>query len=89
MRSFGKNLTRNKTAGRLRHACRRYYGGQFLTGASFAIIFLYFRTAELKCMKHWALQANNESGNSTSKTNGVLYGDSQWEEIKYNENTKK
>ena len=27
------------------------------------------------CMVHWVLYANNESWNTTSKTNGVLYGD--------------
>ena len=26
------------------------------------------------CMKHWVLYANNESWNTTSKTNDVLYG---------------
>ena len=27
------------------------------------------------CMEHWVLHANNESWNTTSKTNDVLYGD--------------
>ena len=27
------------------------------------------------CMKHWVLYANNESWNTTSKTNYVLYGE--------------
>ena len=27
------------------------------------------------CMEHWVLDANNESWNTTSKTNDVLYGD--------------
>lgn len=27
------------------------------------------------CMEHWALYADNESWNTTSKTNNVLYGD--------------
>ena len=27
------------------------------------------------CMEHWVLYANNESWNTTSKTNDVLYGD--------------
>ena len=27
------------------------------------------------CMEHWVLCANNESWNTTSKTNDVLYGD--------------
>ena len=26
------------------------------------------------CMEHWVLYANNESWNTTSKTNDVLYG---------------
>ena len=26
------------------------------------------------CMEHWVLYANNESWNTTSKTNNVLYG---------------
>jgi len=27
------------------------------------------------CMEHWVLYVNNESWNTTSKTNDVLYGD--------------
>ena len=27
------------------------------------------------CMEHWVLNANNESWNTTSKTNDVLYGE--------------
>ena len=27
------------------------------------------------CMEHWVLHASNESWNTTSKTNDVLYGD--------------
>jgi len=27
------------------------------------------------CMEHWVLYANNESWNTTSKTNDVMYGD--------------
>lgn len=27
------------------------------------------------CMEHWVLHVNNESLNSTSKNNDVLYGD--------------
>ena len=27
------------------------------------------------CMEHWVLYANNESWNTTSKINDVLYGD--------------
>ena len=27
------------------------------------------------CMEHWVLYANNESWNTTSKTENVLYGD--------------
>jgi len=27
------------------------------------------------CMEHWVLYANNESWNSTSKTNDIMYGD--------------
>ena len=27
------------------------------------------------CMEHWVLYTNNELGNTTSKTNDVLYGD--------------
>ena len=27
------------------------------------------------CMEHWVLYADNESWNTTSKTNDVLYGD--------------
>ena len=29
----------------------------------------------MHCMEHWVLYASNESWNTTSKTNDVLYGD--------------
>lgn len=29
----------------------------------------------MDCMEHWVLYVNNESWNSASKTNDVLYGD--------------